>query len=67
MTHTHWTLAETLQRKGKKVPALARASGLSKNPVYDIVNGKTTAVALETPDKLLAGLEGLTGDTMHVE
>jgi len=67
MTHTHWTLAETLQRKGKKVPALARASGLSKNTVYDIVNGKTTSVTLETLDKLLSGLEELTGDTMSVE
>ena len=64
MTHTHWTLAETLQRHGQKAPALARASGLSKNTVYDILNGKSRAVTLETLDKLLDGLERLTGASL---
>lgn len=64
MTHTHWTLAETLQRYGQKAPALAKASGLSKNTVYDILNGKSRAVTLETLDKLLNGLERLTGTAL---
>ena len=67
MSHTRWTLAETLRRHSKKPPALARASGLSKNTVYDIVNGKTKAVTLETLDKLLSGLEEITGTAMSVE
>lgn len=67
MTNTHWTLLQTLQRHRQKVPALARASGLSKNTVYDIVNGKTKAVTLETVDRLLDGLEQLTGERMTLE
>ena len=66
MTQTHWILAETLRRHGQKVPALARASGLSKNTVYDIVNGKSQAVTLETLDKLMSGLEALTGASVTV-
>ncbi len=66
MTRTHWTLAETLRKYSKKPPALARASSLSKNTVYDIVNGKTKAVTLETLDKLLSGLEEITGAPMTV-
>lgn len=65
--NTHWTLAQTLQKYGQKVPALVKASGVSRNTVYDIVNGKTGAVTLETLDKLLNGLEELTGARMTVE
>lgn len=65
--NTHWTLAQTLQKYGQKVPALVKASGVSRNTVYDIVNGKTGAVTLETLDKLLSGLEELTGARMTVE
>lgn len=34
--------------------------------MYDIVNGKTQAISLETLDKLLDGLEQLTGERMTV-
>ncbi|GAA3993925.1 hypothetical protein GCM10022631_00020 [Deinococcus rubellus] len=67
MTRTHWTLAETLRRHGKNVSALVKASGLSKNTVYDIVNGKSQAVTLETLDKLLSGLEQLTRAPVTLE
>lgn len=67
MTQTHWTLAETLRRNGKNVSALVKASGLSKNTVYDIVNGKSQAVTLETLDKLLSGLEELTQAPVTLE
>lgn len=60
--HTRWRLGETLRRHGKTPLALARASGLSKNTVYDIANGTSRGVELETLDKLLSGLERLTGE-----
>lgn len=67
MTATHWTLAQTLQRRGITTHALIKASGLSKGTVYDIVNGKSQGITLETVDKLLAGLEQLTGQRMALD
>lgn len=67
MTQTHWTLAQTLQKHRQKVPALAQVSGLSKNTIYDIVNGKAQGITLETVDKLLDGLEQLTGQRMALD
>lgn len=65
--NTHWTLAQTLQKYGQKVPALVKASGVSRNTVYDIVNGKSQGMTLETVDKLLDGLERLTGQRMTID
>ena len=67
MTATRWTLAQTLQRRGVSTLALIKASGLSKGTVYDIVNGKSQGITLETVDKLLGGLERLTGERLSVE
>lgn len=67
MTRIHWTLGHTLQKYGQKVPALAQVSGLSKNTIYDIVNGKSQAITLETVDRLLDGLEQLTGQRMPLD
>lgn len=67
MTATHWTLAQTLQRRGVTTHALIKASGLAKGTVYDIVNGKSQGITLETVDKLLSGLEQLTGERLSVE
>ena len=67
MSQTYWTLAETLRKHGQKVPALIQVCGLSKNTVYDIVNGKSQAITLETVDKILTGLERLTGMRFTVE
>jgi DNA-binding Xre family transcriptional regulator len=67
MTATHWTLAHTLQRRGITTHALIKVSGLSKGTVYDIVNGKSQGVTLETVDKLLDGLEQLTGQRMTID
>lgn len=64
---THWKLAQTLERYGKTPAALARASGLSKTTVYAIVNDKSKAVELETLDKLLGGLEQMTGKKLGVD
>ena len=67
MTQTHWTLAQTLQSRGVSPHALAKVSGLSKNTVYDIVNCKSQGVTLETVDRLLSGLEQLTGQRMALD
>lgn len=64
--NTHWTLAQTLKRHGKKVPALVKATGLPRNTVYDIVKGRTKTVKLDTVDRLLAGLEAITGQPMTI-
>jgi DNA-binding Xre family transcriptional regulator len=64
MTTAHWKLQDTLRRHGKTTMALARTSGLTKTTVYNIVNGKSKAVELETLGKLVAGLEKLIGQPM---
>jgi Cro/C1-type HTH DNA-binding domain len=46
--------------------ALARASGLTKTTIYNMVNNTSQAVQLETLDKLLIGLENLTGQHFSV-
>jgi DNA-binding Xre family transcriptional regulator len=63
---THWKLEATLRRHRKTPLALARASGLTKNTVYNIVNEKAQAIEIETLDKLVAGLEKLTGQPMSI-
>jgi DNA-binding Xre family transcriptional regulator len=63
---THWKLEATLRHHRKTPLALARASGLTKNTVYNIVNEKAQAIEIETLDKLVAGLEKLTGQPMSV-
>jgi DNA-binding Xre family transcriptional regulator len=63
---THWKLEGTLRRFGKTPMALARASGLTKTTIYNMVNNTSQAVQLETLDKLLIGLEQLTGQKLSV-
>lgn len=46
--------------------ALVRASGLTKTTIYNMVNNNSQAVQLETLDKLLIGLEHLTGKHFSV-
>jgi DNA-binding Xre family transcriptional regulator len=55
-----------LRRFRKSPLALVRVTGLAKTTVYNIVNKKAKAVEVETLDKLVAGLEVLTGETMHI-
>jgi DNA-binding Xre family transcriptional regulator len=61
MSTAHFKLEPILRRHNKSVLALARASGLAKTTVYNIVNNKAKAVELETLGKLVDGLERLTG------
>lgn len=61
MSTTHFKLEPLLRRHNKSVLALAKASGLAKTTVYNIVNNKAKAVELETLSKLVDGLERLTG------
>lgn len=63
---THWKLEGTLRRFGKSPMALVRASGLTKTTIYNMVNNNSQAVQLETLDKLLTGLENLTGQHFSV-
>jgi DNA-binding Xre family transcriptional regulator len=64
---TYWKLDSTLRQYRKTPLALARASGLSKTTVYNIVHGKAKGIELETLDKIMLGLEQLTGQKMQVE
>lgn len=64
MSRTRWKLHDTLRHHGKTSSDLVRASGLTKSTVHGIVNGKSKVVKLETLDKLLDGLEKLTGERM---
>ena len=61
MITAHWKLQATLRRHGQTTVALARSSGLTKTTVYNIANGKSKAVELETLGKLVVGLEKLIG------
>lgn len=64
MPTTHFKLEPLLRRHNKSVLALAKASGLAKTTVYNIVNNKAKAVELETLSKLVDGLERLTGKSI---
>jgi DNA-binding Xre family transcriptional regulator len=59
-----FNLEPLLRQHGKNPSALVEASGLSKTTVYNIVNNKAKAVELETLEKLLTGLEKLTGQPL---
>ena len=61
---THFKLGPLLRRHNKSVLALAKASGLTKTMVYNLVNNRAKAVELETLSKLVDGLERLTGKTI---
>ena len=67
MGQVKWMLEATLRRYAKNSHALVQASGLAKTTVYSIVNGETTSVDLKTLEKLLLGLEQLTGEPMNIE
>ena len=67
MSTTQWKLADTLRRHHKSALALARASGLTKTTVYNILHNKSKAVELDTLGKLLVGLEALTGERMSFD
>jgi DNA-binding Xre family transcriptional regulator len=62
-----WKLDSTLRQHRKTPLALARASGLSKTTVYNIVHGKAKGIELETLDKIMFGLEKLTGQKILVQ
>jgi DNA-binding Xre family transcriptional regulator len=64
VTTAHFKLDDILRRHKVSALALAKASGLAKTTVYNIVNNKAKAVELGTLGRLLAGLEQLTGENM---
>jgi DNA-binding Xre family transcriptional regulator len=54
-----------LEQRNMSAYALWKASGLPRNTVYSISQGKALRVDLETMGKLLFGLEKLTGETVE--
>lgn len=67
MPAVHFKLEPLLRRHNKSVLALAKASGLAKTTVYNIVNNKAKAVELATLGKLVDGLERLTGQPVSFD
>ena len=55
---------EYLETHGKSAYALWKASGLPRNTVYALSQGKAVRLDLETLGKVLYGLERLTGRTV---
>jgi DNA-binding Xre family transcriptional regulator len=55
---------EYLDTHQKSAYALWKASGLPRNTVYSLSQGKAMRLDLETLGKLLYGLEQLTGETV---
>jgi hypothetical protein len=53
-----------LETHQKSAYALWKASGLPRNTVYSLSQGKALRLDLETMGKLLFGLEALTGETV---
>jgi DNA-binding Xre family transcriptional regulator len=62
-----WKLGELLARHRLTALALAKASGLSKTTVYNLVNGQSKALEIETLLKIVAGFRALTGQTIAVD
>jgi DNA-binding Xre family transcriptional regulator len=56
-----WKVKEFLDSFGKTPYALWKASGLSRNQTYAIVNGQQDGLRFEGLSKLIFGLEKLTG------
>lgn len=54
-------IREYLETHGKSAYALWKVSGLPRNTVYALAQGKSLRLDLETLGKLLYGLEQLTG------
>lgn len=54
-------LNETLEKAGITRNALAREARVRPNLIYDMCDGKTRRIELETLDKLLATLTNMTG------
>jgi DNA-binding Xre family transcriptional regulator len=61
-----WKLGELLARHHLTALALAKASGLSKTTVYNLVNGHSKALEIETLLKIVAGFRALTGQIIAV-
>jgi DNA-binding Xre family transcriptional regulator len=61
-----WILREYLEANNLTGYALRKATGLSSNTIYPLVNGTAKATSLATLQKVIAGLRQLTGNAVSV-
>lgn len=61
-----WTLKEHLDKHGVTPHQLAMKAGLSVNTVYPIARGEAKRVDLQTLDRVIDALDGLTGKRLSV-
>ena len=59
-----WKVKEILEQHEKTPYALWKASGVSRTTLYAITGGKMDGLHFDTLDKLIRGLEKLTGKTI---
>jgi DNA-binding Xre family transcriptional regulator len=59
-----WKVRELLDKHDKTPYALWKASGLSRNTVYDIASDKRDRVDFDTLAGIISGLRTLTGETV---
>jgi DNA-binding Xre family transcriptional regulator len=59
-----WKVKDLLEQHGKTPYALWKASGVSRTTLYAITGGKMDGLHFDTLDKLIRGLEALTGQTI---
>ncbi len=61
-----WKLRDYLDSHGLSACALTRTADVAPNTVYTLARGDSERVSLEVLDKVLAGLERLTGEPVGV-
>jgi DNA-binding Xre family transcriptional regulator len=61
-----WRLKSYLDEHNLTPYSLVRATGVSPTTVYGIAQGKHERISLEVLDKVLWGLERLTGETVEI-
>lgn len=61
-----WKLRDYLDRHNLSAYALTRAADVAPNTVYALARGDSERISLEVFDKVLAGLEKLTGEPVNV-
>ncbi len=61
-----WKLRDYLSNRGLSAYALTRTTDVAPNTVYALARGDSERVSLEVLDKVLAGLERLTGEPVSV-
>jgi DNA-binding Xre family transcriptional regulator len=61
-----WKVKDYLERHNKTPYSLWKASGISRTTIYAITGGKMEGLHFETLDKLILGLEQITGSRVEL-